>query len=79
MVVIVPRPMVQLGKLMGTTSLNWNSETPNLHTPQVLLVSETFKNCNYSSREKSNLVCGESLNSHLQVVPHPLVVSLAVI
>ena len=79
MAVIVPRPMVRLGKPMGTTSSNWNSETPNLHTPQVLLVSGTSRNCIYSPREKSNLVCGENLSSHLPVVPHPLVVSLAVI
>ena len=39
-IVIVQRPMVQLGKPMGTTSLNWSSKTPNPHTPQALLVYE---------------------------------------
>ena len=58
-VVIIPRPMVQLGKLMGTTSLNWSSETPNSHALQALLVFGTFRNCNYSSHENSNLGCGE--------------------
>ena len=37
--VIVPRPTVQLGKLMGTTSSNQSSETPNTHIAQALLVS----------------------------------------
>ena len=59
--VIVSRPMVQLGKPMGTTSSNWSSETPNLHTPQALLVSGTSRNYNYSSRENSNLRYGEVL------------------
>ena len=58
--VIVPRPTVQLGKPMGTTSSNWSSETPNPHTPQALLISGTFKNCNYSPRENSNLRCDET-------------------
>ena len=74
MAVIVPCHMVQLDKPMSTTNLNWSSETPNPHTPQALLVSETFRNCNYSPRENSNLGCGESLDSHLLVVPHSLVV-----
>ena len=65
--VIVPRPTVQLGKPMGITSSNWNSETPNPHTPQALLISETSKNCNYSPRENSNLGCGESLSSHISL------------
>ena len=62
-VVIVPRPTVQLGKPMGTIS----SETSNLHTSQALLVSGTSRNCNYSSRENSNLGCGEAstVSSHL--------------
>ena len=55
--VIVPRPMVQLGKPMSTTSSNWSSETPNPHIPQALLVSGTSRNCNYSPRENSNLGC----------------------
>ena len=59
-VVIVSRPTVQLGKPMGTTSSNWSSETPNPHTPQALLVSRTFRNCNYSPRENSNLGCDEA-------------------
>ena len=74
--VIVPRPTVQLGKPMGTINSNWSSETPNLHTPQALLVFGTFRNCNYSPHENSNLGCGESPSSHLPVVPHPLVVPL---
>ena len=41
--VIVPRPMVHLGKPMGITSLNRSSETPNSHTPQALLVFETYQ------------------------------------
>ena len=32
-VVIVPRPTIQLDKPMGTTNLNWSSETLNPHTP----------------------------------------------
>ena len=62
-VVIVPRPTVQLGKPMGTIS----SETLNPHTPQVLLVSGTSRNCNYSSRENLNLGCGVAsiVSSHL--------------
>ena len=43
MAVIVSHLTVQLGKPMGTTSSNWSSETPNLHTPQALLVSRTSK------------------------------------
>ena len=58
--VIVPCPMVQLGKPMGTTSSNWSSETPNPHIPQALLVSGTSRNCNYSSRKNSNLECNEA-------------------
>ena len=58
--VIVPCPMVQLGKPMGTTNSNWSSKTPNPHTPQALLVSGTSRNCNYSSCENSNLGCGEA-------------------
>ena len=65
--VIVPRPTVQLDKPMGITSSNWNSETPNPHTPQALLVSETSRHCNYSLRENSNLGCGESLSSHISL------------
>ena len=78
MAIIVPCPRVQLGKLMGTTSSNWSSETPNPHTPQALLVSETSRNCNCSPYENSNLGCDESLNSHLPVVPHQLVVIITV-
>ena len=59
--VIVPRPMIQLDKPMGTTSSNWSSETLNPHAPQALLVSGISKNCNYSSCENSNLGCGETL------------------
>ena len=60
MATIVPRPMVQLGKLIGTTSSNWSSETPNPHTPQTLLVSGTSRNYNYSPRENSYPRCGET-------------------
>ena len=42
-VVIVPRLMVHLGKLMGTTSLNWSSKTPNSYTPQTILVSRIYQ------------------------------------
>ena len=73
-VIIVSRLTVQLGKFMGTTSLNWSSKTPNPQTPQTLLVFETSKNCNYSPRENSNLGCGESLSSHLSVLSHPPVI-----
>ena len=73
-VFIVPRLIVQLGKSMSTTSSNWSLKTLNPHTLQALLVSETSRNCNYSSRENSNMGCGESLNSHLPIIPHPLVV-----
>ena len=76
MTVIVPRPTVQLNKLMGTTSSNWSSETPNPRTPQALLISETSRNCNYNLCENLNLRRGESLSSHLLVVPQPLVVSV---
>ena len=58
--IIVPRPMVQLGKPMGTTSSNWSSETPNPHTPKALLVFGTSRNCNHSPHENSNLGCGET-------------------
>ena len=58
--VIVPHPTVQLDKPMDTTSSNWSSETPNPHTPQVLLVFGIFRNCNYSLRENLNLGCGET-------------------
>jgi len=58
--VIVPRPTIQLGKPMDTTSSNWSSKTPNPHTPQALLVFGTSRNCNYSPRENSNLGCGEA-------------------
>ena len=74
--VIVPRPTVQLNKLMGTTSSNWSSETPNPRTSQALLISETSRNCNYSLCENLNLRCGESLSSHLLVVPQLLVISV---
>ena len=76
MTVIVPRPTVQLNKLMGTTSSNWSSETPNPRTSQALLISETSRNCNYSLCENLNLRRGESLSSHILVVPQPLVVSV---
>ena len=76
MTVIVPRPTVQLNKLMGTTSSNWSSETPNPRTSQALLISETSRNFNYSLCENLNLRRGESLTSHLLVVPQPLVVSV---
>ena len=74
MAFIVPCLTVQLDKPMGITSSNWNLKTPNPHTLQTLLVSETSRNCNYSPRDNSNLGCGESLSSHLPIVPHPLVV-----
>ena len=58
--VFFPRPMVHLGKPIGTTSSNRSSKTLNSHTPQALLVSGTSKNYNYSSHENSNLGCGEA-------------------
>ena len=73
-VFIVPRLTVQLGKSMSTTSSNWSLKTPNPHTLQALLVSETSRNCNYSPRENLNLGCGESLSSHLPIIPNLLVV-----
>ena len=63
-----------LGKSMGTTSSNWSLKTPNPHTLQALLVSETSRNCNYSSHENSNLGCSENLTNHLPIVPHLLMV-----
>ena len=59
-VIIVLCPTIQLGKSMGTTNSNWSLETPNPHTPQALLVSETSRNCNYSPRENSNMRCDET-------------------
>ena len=76
MTAIVPRPTVQLNKLMGTTSSNWSSETPNPRTSQALLIFETSRNYNYSLCENLSLRCGESLSSHLLVVPQPLVISV---
>ena len=46
--VIVPRPTVQLGKPMDTTSSNWSSETPNPHTR---LIDLDFKLIDLKSRD----------------------------
>ena len=50
--VIILHLTVQLGKSMDTTSSNWSSKSPNPHIPQALLVSGTFKNCNYTGLSK---------------------------
>ena len=50
--IIIPCPMVYLGKFMGTTSSNRSSETPNSHTLQALLVSRTYHKLQLQSSQE---------------------------
>ena len=72
--VIVPPPMIHLGKPMGTTSSNRNSETPNSHTLQALLVSKSYQKLQLQSSWELEPRMWWNLSSHPPIVPHLLVV-----